>query len=106
MFPNSKNSRVFFTGGSPIYWSYEQGKAFETFLENQSLAISSEIDPSTDIYSFGLIMKEIIYGGERRWRVGHKIDHLFEATNFYSKRILEKATNYLDKIADKCLRRK
>lgn len=99
-------SKANFAGGSPIYWSYEQGTAFETLLENPSLVPTLDVDFSTDIYSFGLILKEILFGGQRPWRVGHRIDHIFGESKYYSKKILVKAIEILDKVAEKCLKKK
>ncbi len=104
---NISTNKAFFAGGSPIYWSYEQGKAFESLLENSSLAFTLDLDSSIDIYSFGLILKEMIYDGVRPWRFGHRIDHVTKGENkYYSKRLLEKAVRILDEIADKCLQKK
>lgn len=96
----------FFTGGSPIYWSYEQGKAFEAALQNVSLASTLDIDIHTDIYSFGLIIKEIIYGGLRPWRVGHEIDHLIGEKKYFCNKILPQALEILNSIAEKCLKKR
>ena len=88
---------MFFAGGSPIYWSYEQGKAFETLLENPSLALTMDLNTSTDIYPFGLILKEMIYEGKRPWRVGHKIDHIIGETKYYSKKLMPEGVNRIDR---------
>ena len=72
-----------FAGGNPVYFSPEQGASFDLLLEKCTderayqvfLSASPAVTSKSDIYSFGLIMLEILKGF-RNWFRGDKIGHM------------------------------
>ena len=79
----SKNS---FAGGSPEYWSPEQGQIYESAYDRtkegnyqSSIKLLPIVSSKSDLYQLGLIMIELILG-RRFWVRGDKA---------YLKQILE-----------------
>jgi serine/threonine protein kinase len=76
-------SKVIYSGGTPEYWSPEQGTLYDLIRaqvnekKSYSTIINSlpNITNKIDVYSFGLIIWEIL-DGKKSWGRGDKIDHL------------------------------
>lgn len=69
----NKFTKNFSVGGSPEYWSPEQGGIFDKIREysregnyNTSMKLLPSISYQTDLYSFGLIILELLYS-DRYW---------------------------------------
>jgi serine/threonine protein kinase len=74
----TKNASI---GGSPEYWSPEQGSIFDYLRDRakegsylQSIKLLPALTAKADIYQLGLIMLELLFS-ERRWARGDKANH-------------------------------
>jgi serine/threonine protein kinase len=72
-----KNSSI---GGSPEYWSPEQGGIFDYLRDRakegsylQSIKLLPALTHKSDIYQLGLILLELLFS-ERRWPRGDKVN--------------------------------
>ena len=79
-FVMSKMSRNFSVGGSPEYWSHEQGSIFNSLQERakeggymQSMKLLPAVTNKSDIYQLGLILAEMLFS-KRLWARGDKLN--------------------------------
>lgn len=79
-FVMSKIVKNFSIGGSPEYWSYEQGSMFNSLQERakegaymQSMKLLPAVTNKSDIYQLGLIVAEMLFS-KRIWARGDKVN--------------------------------
>jgi serine/threonine protein kinase len=77
-----KLTKHFSVGGSPEYWSPEQGGIYDKIREysqNGNYATSMKLLPSityhTDLYQLGLLIYELLFS-ERYWQRGDRVNIL------------------------------
>ena len=80
-FVMSKINKNFCVGGSPEYWSHEQGSMFNNLKDRakegsylQSMKLLPAVTSKSDLYQLGLIILEMVYS-KRLWARGDKINY-------------------------------
>ena len=80
-------SKNFCVGGSPEYWSVEQGSMYNSLKDRakeggyqQSMKLLPAISNKSDIYQLGLIIAELLFS-KRLWARGDKINYAVLQSN-------------------------
>lgn len=76
----SKIAKNFCIGGSPEYWSYEQGSMYSNLQERaregtylQSMKLLPVVSNKSDLYQLGLILAEMLFS-RRLWARGDRLN--------------------------------
>lgn len=77
----SKIAKNFCVGGSPEYWSYEQGSIYNSLKDRakegsylQSMKLLPVVTNKSDIYQLGLIIVELLFS-RRLWARGDRVSY-------------------------------
>jgi serine/threonine protein kinase len=77
----SKIAKNFCVGGSPEYWSHEQGSMYTSLQERakegaytQSMKLLPVVTNKSDIYQMGLILAEMLFS-RRLWARGDRLSY-------------------------------
>lgn len=107
-----KMSKNNFSGGSPEYWSPEQGQLYDSAYDRgktgnyqSSIKLLPAITMKSDLYQVGLIILELIFS-KRFWIRGDKAytKHILENENLSN--CTKEATAFLFEMAEDFLRNK